>query len=184
MSIELTVNGRAVSVSVADDTPLLDVLRNHLDLKGSRYGCGLEQCGSCMVLIDGKPDYSCTREVAAIAGKRVETVESLANHPLRRAFLDEQAGQCGYCLSGILMSAKALLDHNHHPSRAEIVTALDSHLCRCGAHPRILRAVENAAAVLSNGASRGGASGHGASREGASGHGASREGASGNGATP
>jgi nicotinate dehydrogenase subunit A len=148
MSIELTVNGRAVTVATADDMPLLDVLRNHLDLKGSRYGCGLEQCGSCMVLIDGKAEYSCAREVASVAGKRVETVESLTSHPLRQAFLDEQAGQCGYCLSGILMSAKALLDSNKDPSRAEIVAALDSHLCRCGAHPRILRAVEKAAAAL------------------------------------
>ena len=152
MSIELTVNGRAVSIPVAGDTPLLDVLRNHLDLKGSRYGCGLEQCGSCMVTIDGKAEYSCAREVASVAGTRVETVESLSAHPLRQAFLDEQAGQCGYCLSGILMSAKALLDHNVSPSRAEIVTALDGHLCRCGAHPRILRAVEKAAAALRAGA--------------------------------
>ncbi len=152
MSIELTVNGRTVSVATADDTPLLDVLRNHLDLKGSRYGCGLEQCGSCMVLIDGKAEYSCAREVATVAGKRVETVESLASHPLRQAFLDEQAGQCGYCLSGILMSAKALLDTNNNPTRAEIVSALDAHLCRCGAHPRILRAVAKAAAVLREGA--------------------------------
>jgi nicotinate dehydrogenase subunit A len=152
MSIELTVNGRAISVATADDTPLLDVLRNHLDLKGSRYGCGLEQCGSCMVLIDGKAEYSCARDVATVAGKQIQTVESLASHPLRQAFLDEQAGQCGYCLSGILMSAKALLDSNNCPSRAEIVTALDVHLCRCGAHPRILRAVEKAAAALRDGA--------------------------------
>ncbi len=152
MSIELTVNGRTVSVTAASDTPLLDVLRNHLDLKGSRYGCGLGQCGSCMVLIDGKAEYSCAREVSSVAGMRVETVESLAAHPLRQAFLDEQAGQCGYCLSGILMSAKALLDRNPAPSRADIVAALDNHLCRCGAHPRILRAVEKAAAVARNGA--------------------------------
>jgi nicotinate dehydrogenase subunit A len=152
MSIELTVNGRAVSVAAAGDTPLLDVLRNHLDLKGSRYGCGLEQCGSCMVLIDGKAEYSCAREISTVAGTRIETVESLAAHPLRQAFLDEQAGQCGYCLSGILMSAKALLDRNPNPSRADIVAALDNHLCRCGAHPRIVRAVEKAAAVARNGA--------------------------------
>jgi nicotinate dehydrogenase subunit A len=148
MSIELTVNGQTINVAVADDVPLLDVLRNHLDLKGSRYGCGLEQCGSCMVLIDGKAEYSCAREVATVAGKRIETVESLGSHPLRQAFLDEQAGQCGYCLSGILMSAKALLDGNQTPSRADIVAALDPHLCRCGAHPRILRAVAKAAATL------------------------------------
>jgi nicotinate dehydrogenase subunit A len=148
MSIELTVNGQAVTIPVAGDTPLLDVLRNHLGLKGSRYGCGLEQCGSCMVVIDGRAEYSCAREIASVAGKPVETVESLATHPLRQAFLDEQAGQCGYCLSGILMSAKALLDTNKNPTRLEIVTALDGHLCRCGAHSRILRAVEKAAAAL------------------------------------
>jgi nicotinate dehydrogenase subunit A len=152
MSIELTVNGRAVNVSVADDTPLLDVLRNHLDLKGSRYGCGLEQCGSCVVVIDGKAEYSCAREIASVTGRHVQTVESLAGHPLRQTFLEEQAGQCGYCLSGILMSAKALLDSNKAPSRTEIVAALDGHLCRCGAHPRILRAIEKAAAVLRQGA--------------------------------
>ena len=152
MSIELTVNGQTVSVAAAGDVPLLDVLRNHLDLKGSRYGCGLEQCGSCMVLIDGKAEYSCAREVASVAGKRIETIEALGSHPLRQAFLDEQAGQCGYCLSGILISAKALLDRNKNPTRADIVTALEPHLCRCGAHPRILRAVEKAAAALREGA--------------------------------
>jgi nicotinate dehydrogenase subunit A len=152
MNIELTVNGKPCSVPVAGDTPLLDVLRNHLGLKGSRYGCGLEQCGSCMVLIDGKAEYSCAREIATVAGKSVETVESLAAHPLRQAFLEEQAGQCGYCLSGILMSAKALLDGNRRPTRAEIITALDPHLCRCGAHPRIMRAVEKAARALTAGA--------------------------------
>ncbi len=152
MSIQLTVNGRTVTIEAAADTPLLDVLRNHLDLKGSRYGCGLEQCGSCMVTIDGKAEYSCAREVVSVAGKHVETVESLTAHPLRQAFLDEQAGQCGYCLSGILMSAKALLDCNKNPTRAEIVTALDVNLCRCGAHPRILRAVAKAAAALRQGA--------------------------------
>jgi nicotinate dehydrogenase subunit A len=151
MSIAFTVNGRAVNVAVASDTPLLDVLRNHLDLKGSRYGCGLEQCGSCMLLIDGVPEYSCARDVSTVAGKHIETVESLGAHPLRQAFLDEQAGQCGYCLSGILISAKALLNSNQNPTRAEIVTALDKNLCRCGAHPRILRAIEKAAAVLRQG---------------------------------
>jgi nicotinate dehydrogenase subunit A len=104
-----------------------------------------------MVLIDGKAEYSCAREIATLAGRHVETVESLGAHPLRQAFLDEQAGQCGYCLSGILISAKALLDTNKNPTRAEIVSALDVHLCRCGAHPRILRAVEKAAAVLRQG---------------------------------
>jgi nicotinate dehydrogenase subunit A len=157
MSIELTVNGMSVSVAAAADTPLLDVLRNHLDLKGSRYGCGLEQCGSCMVVIDGQAEYSCAREIGSVAGRHVETVESLAAHPLHAAFLEEQAGQCGYCLSGILISAKALLDTNKNPSRGEIVAALDRHLCRCGAHPRIIRAVEKAAAAARDAARKEGA---------------------------
>ncbi len=152
MAIELTVNGRAVRVEVAGDVPLLDVLRNHLDLRGSRYGCGLEQCGTCMVLIDGDPVHACAREVGTLAGRHITTIEGLgsadAPHPLQQAFLDEQAGQCGYCLSGIIISAKALLDRNPSPARAEIVAALDRHLCRCGAHPRILRALEKAAAML------------------------------------
>ena len=152
MAIDLVVNGQARSVSVADTTPLLDVLRNQLDLKGSRYGCGLEQCGSCMVLVDGTPVYACSREVGTVAGKSVTTIEGLGTttspHPLQLAFLDEQAGQCGYCLSGIIIEAKALLDRNPSPSRAEIATALDNHLCRCGAQPRILRAVEKAAAMI------------------------------------
>ena len=151
-AIEITVNGRARQVRASATTPLLDVLRNHLDLKGSRYGCGLEQCGSCMVLIDGEPDFSCVREVGSVAGKTVMTIEGLGTadrpHPLQQAFLEEQAGQCGYCLSGILISAKALLDRNPAPSRADIVAALDCNLCRCGTHQRMIRAVQRAAALL------------------------------------
>src|ERR1700760_4143105 len=147
---DLTVNGRAVSVTVAhDDTPLLGVLRDALGLVGARFGCGLEQCGCCMVLIDGGPQKSCAKPIWSVAGKSVTTVEGLgtpeAPHPLQRAFLDQQAGQCGYCLSGIIISAKALLDRNPLPSRAEIVAALDKHLCRCGTHTRIIAAVERAA---------------------------------------
>jgi nicotinate dehydrogenase subunit A len=145
MSIALEVNGRAVQVRAGETTPLLDVLRNELNLKGTRYGCGLEQCGSCMVLLDGEPVFSCAREVGTVAGRSVTTVEALAGHRLVQAFLDEQAGQCGYCLSGILVSAKALLDRNPHPTRADVVTALDRHLCRCGTHQRIIRAVQRAA---------------------------------------
>ena len=153
MSIELTVNGRTVTVATADDTPLLDVLRNHLDLKGSRYGCGLEQCGSCMVLIDGKAEYSCAREVASVAGKRVETVESLSAHPLRQAFLEEQAGQCGYCLSGIIMNAVAMIQNDPGPpERDKIARTLSSNLCRCGAHTRIIKAVEAAWNKIAEGA--------------------------------
>ena len=155
MSIELTVNGARVTLAVGETTPLLDVLRNELDLKGTRYGCGLEQCGSCMVLVDGEPVYACSREVGTVAGRHVSTIEGLGGtHPLQQAFLEEQAGQCAYCLSGIIMSAKALLDRNPAPARADIVAALDKHLCRCGAHPRILRAVEKAAAALREGASQ------------------------------
>ena len=149
-SVDFIVNGRKVSLTVEPTTPLLAVLRNALGLTGSRFGCGLEQCGACMVLLDGVPIYACTREVGTVAGKQVATVEGLANgeslHPLQQAFLAEQAGQCGYCLSGILISAKALLDRNPRPSRADIVAALDKHLCRCGAHNRIIRAIERAAA--------------------------------------
>jgi nicotinate dehydrogenase subunit A len=155
MNIAMTVNGRAVSIAAAETTPLLDVLRNHLDLKGARYGCGLEQCGSCMVLLDGEPVFACSREAGTVAGRQVTTIEALGgSHPLQLAFLDEQAGQCGYCLSGIILSAKALLDRNPSPTRAEIATALDAHLCRCGAQPRMLRAVEKAAAMLREGASQ------------------------------
>jgi nicotinate dehydrogenase subunit A len=145
------VNGQAAEVAAGPTVPLLDVLRNELDLKGSRYGCGLEQCGSCMVLLDGEPIYACSRELGSVAGRQITTIEGLAAHPLIAAFLDEQAGQCGYCLSGIVVSAAALLDRNPAPSRAEIVAALDRHLCRCGAHTRILRAVERAASVLREG---------------------------------
>lgn len=146
--IAFEVNGQAVQVTAAADVPLLDVLRNELNLKGSRYGCGLEQCGTCMVLLDGAPVFSCAREIGSVAGRRVCTVESLRDHVLVQAFLDEQAGQCGYCLSGILISAKALLDRNPNPDRAAIVAALDAHLCRCGTHHRILRAVALAAERL------------------------------------
>ncbi len=155
-TIAFTVNGRAVSVAAQEETPLLDVLRNELHLFGTRFGCGLEQCGCCYVLIDGKPEKSCTRMLATVAGRSVATVEGLGTpdkpHALQQAFLDEQAGQCGYCLSGILIAAKALLDRNPSPSRAEIAAALDDNLCRCGTHNRILRAVAKAAARLREGA--------------------------------
>jgi len=150
---EFSVNGKAVSVSIDnEETPLLDVLRNELGLVGTRFGCGLEQCGSCMVLIDGAPEKCCTKPIWTVAGKQVVTVEGLgdAKHPhlLQQTFLDEQAGQCGYCLSGILISAKALLDRNPQPARAEIAQALDGNICRCGSHNRIMRAVEKAAAIM------------------------------------
>jgi nicotinate dehydrogenase subunit A len=150
--ISMTVNGRAVSVTADPDMALLDALRNHLGLVGSKFGCGLEQCGCCMVLIDGKPEKSCGKALSTVAGKSVITIEGLGTpehpHPLQQAFLDEQAGQCGYCLAGILVSAKALLDRNPSPARREIALALDDNICRCGSHNRILRAVERAAAAM------------------------------------
>jgi nicotinate dehydrogenase subunit A len=156
---EFYVNGKAVSVSLDnEESPLLDVLRNSLGLKGTRFGCGLEQCGCCMVLIDGAPEKCCTKPVWSVVGKEIVTVEGLGDaarpHPLQQAFLDEQAGQCGYCLAGILVSAKALLDKNPKPSRAEIAQALDGNICRCGSHNRILRAVEKAAVLVRAGAER------------------------------
>ena len=149
---KLTVNGNTRKVQASDATPLIYVLRNELGLTGTRFGCGLEQCGSCMVLIDGAPAYACTRAMDSVADSEVLTIEGLrseaAPHPLQQAFMDEQAGQCGYCLSGILISAKALLDKIPNPSRSDIVAALDGHLCRCGAHSRIIRAISRAAAQL------------------------------------
>jgi len=148
MGITFTVNGSVREADLPETTTLLETLRNHLGLVGTRYGCGLEQCGACMVLIDGDPVHACTREIGTVAGKYVTTIEGMGGadelHPLQQAFLDEQAGQCGYCLSGIIVSAKALLDRNPSPTRAEIVAALDRHLCRCGAHQRIIRAIERA----------------------------------------
>jgi len=157
--VDFTLNGRPVSLAVvAEDTPLLNVLRNDLGLMGTRFGCGLEQCGCCTVLIDGAPAKSCARPIATVAGKSVTTIEGLgtpdAPHPLQQAFIEEQAGQCGYCLSGILMSAKALIDRNPAPSRDEIARALDDNICRCGSHNRILRAVAKAAARMRQGAAR------------------------------
>ena len=149
---DLIVNGSSVHVQGDGTKPLLSVLRNELGLRGSRFGCGTEQCGACMVLIDGEPSFSCARAIESLAGKSVTTVEGLSPDgslsPLQQAFLDEQAGQCGYCLSGILISAAALLARNPTPSRSEIAAALDRHLCRCGVHNRIMRAVARAGALI------------------------------------
>ena len=158
-TFDLTVNGKATSVSLDnEETPLLNVLRSELGLMGTRFGCGLEQCGCCMVLIDGVPEKSCAKPVWSVAGKAVTTIESLGTperpQPLQQAFIDEQAGQCGYCLAGILISAKALLARNPSPTRCEIALALDGNICRCGSHNRIMRAVEKAAAQMRNGAAR------------------------------
>jgi nicotinate dehydrogenase subunit A len=143
------LNGAEVSVEVPDGTSLLHALRGPLGLSGPRFGCGDEKCGSCMVLVDGVPSFACTLGTEAVSGKQVTTSEGLgsmaAPHPLQAAFLAEQAGQCGWCLSGILVSASALLAKQPDPSEDEIRIALDPHLCRCGSHNRIIRAVQRAA---------------------------------------
>ena len=150
--ITLTVNGTARTIRADERATLLDVLRNHLNLNAPRFGCGAEQCGSCAVLIDGADKPSCAVEAATLEGKSILTVEGLGTpqhpHPLQTAFLEKQAGQCGYCLSGILIGAKALLDRNPSPDRAETADALAWHLCRCGAHNRILDAVALAASRM------------------------------------
>lgn len=147
-----TLNGAAVEAAVPAGTPLLHALRDALGLSGPRYGCGAEQCGSCMVLLDGVPAYSCTLGTEAVAGREVVTVEGLgspaAPHPLHAALLAEQAGQCGWCLSGIMVSAAALLAKDPAPSEDAIRAALDPHLCRCGSHNRIIRAVQRAAEAM------------------------------------
>jgi nicotinate dehydrogenase subunit A len=144
----LHVNGRRVQPAAEPDTPLLYFLRNDLRLKGTRFGCGTGDCGACTVLLDGKAEPSCILPLSAVSGRSITTVEGLASggelDPLQRAFLAEQAGQCGYCLSGILMSARGLLDANPRPSRAEIRAALAGNLCRCGVMDRMVRAVERA----------------------------------------
>ena len=153
MAVTLSVNGAERSVDVPDDTPLLYVLRDELGLNGARYGCGLGQCGSCTVLVEGAPVRSCQLPLKDMAGKPVTTLEGMrkANgdlHPLQKALLAEQAGQCGYCLPGMVMSAAALLAETPNPSEADIRSSLDGNLCRCGSHNRIVRAVKRAAAEM------------------------------------
>lgn len=149
MAITITINGRPHKVTAEDETPLLYVLRNEAGCKGVRYGCGVGQCGSCTVIIDGKAVQSCDMPVSAAAGKAITTIEGIGSlehpHPLQRAFIDEQSAQCGYCASGIIMSAKALLDANPGAGDADIRAALAKNLCRCGTHQRILRAIKRAA---------------------------------------
>ncbi len=144
-AVKVRVNGTDRDVNCGPTTPLLYYLRNDLGLRATRHGCGEGNCGACTVLLDGRPVTSCNTSVEAAVGHDVETIEALADrsptHPLVAALLQEQAGQCGYCLSGILMRAKALLAENPEPTRADVVAGLDAHLCRCGAHNRIVRAI-------------------------------------------
>jgi nicotinate dehydrogenase subunit A len=145
---KLKVNGRAQEVAVPDDTPLLYVLRNDLKLNSPKYGCGMSQCGSCTVLIDGQAVRSCVTPVGSVTGQDITTLEGLGTlekpSKLQQAFIDEQAAQCGYCLNGMIMSAQALLDKSPKPTEAQVRSALDGNLCRCGVHNRVVRAVMRA----------------------------------------
>jgi nicotinate dehydrogenase subunit A len=146
------VNGQRREVSTEPDTALLYVLRNHLGLKGTRFGCGLGLCGACLVMVDGTPAYSCDMPLWAVRDKEITTVEGLGTpdrpHPVTRALIAGQAAQCGYCLSGVIIAAVGLLERDPDPSEEEIRAALDRNLCRCGAHNRIVRAIRAAAAEL------------------------------------
>ena len=147
-AVELIVNGTRRRVQVQGDTPLLYVLRNDLELNGAKFGCGLAQCGACTVIADGAAIRSCITPLGDVAGREVTTIEGLGTvdhpHPLQKAFIELQAAQCGYCINGMVMSAKALLDQSPQASNAEIREALAGNLCRCGTHTRILRAIAQA----------------------------------------
>ena len=149
MTISLKVNGSQQSVPAEPDTPLLYVLRNDLALNGAKFGCGLAQCGACTVLLDGRAVRSCVTQIGAIGEAEITTIEGLGTvdkpHPLQQAFIDMQAAQCGYCINGMIMAAKDLLDQKPQPTEAEVREALTQNLCRCGTHNRIVRAVLRAA---------------------------------------
>jgi nicotinate dehydrogenase subunit A len=149
---EISVNGGRLRTNAGADTPLLYVLRNDFGLNGPQFGCGLGQCGACTVLIDGRPVRSCSYPVSGVGTSSVTTLEGLGSvtdpHPLQKAFIDEQAAQCGVCSNGMIMTAAALLSNNPDPSEQEIRQALDGNLCRCGSHVRIVRAVRRAAFTM------------------------------------
>jgi isoquinoline 1-oxidoreductase alpha subunit len=153
--ITLTVNGKAYKADVAPDTPLLWVLRDGLGLTGTKYGCGIAQCGACTVHVSGEPVRSCATQIAEVAGKRVTTIEGLSrdsSHPLQKAWIAEEVPQCGYCQSGQLMSAAALLAKNKSPSDADIDKAMSGNICRCGTYNRIRKAIHAASAMMGKGA--------------------------------
>ena len=150
--MELKVNGQVHGIDADPDTPLLYILRGHLELNAAKYGCGLTQCGACTVMIDGEAAFSCIMPEGVLAGKEITTLEGLGSlehpGPLQRAFMDEQAAQCGYCIAGMMMRAQALLQKNPNPTEAQVRQQLEPHLCRCGTHMRVLRAVLRAAQVM------------------------------------
>ena len=161
-NLKIRVNERLRTVSAAPDTPLLYVLSNDLQLQGPRFGCGLAQCGSCSVLVNGVETRSCVTPVSAVEGKSVTTLEGLPAwyaaqnklastpelHPMQQAMIDEQAVQCGYCFNGMIIKASELLSKNAKPSEAQIRTAMNGHLCRCGSYPRVIKAVQRAANMM------------------------------------
>lgn len=153
MPISFTLNGKMVRLDIDPDTPLLEALRNDLELNGPKFGCGLAQCGACSVLIDDQATRSCVMPVSAVSGRAVITLEGLGSpqqpHPLQTAFIEEQALQCGYCTNGMIISAAALLARIPTPQKRDIDAALATNLCRCGAHPRIVRAIKRAAEIIS-----------------------------------
>ena len=149
-SITLNINGKDQTVAVEPDSMLLYALRDNLEMHGPKFGCGLAECGACTVVMNGHAIRSCVTPVSSVGQAKVITLEGLGTidnpHPLQKAFIEEQAAQCGYCINGMIMAAKALLDQNRHPNRDDIKQALDGNLCRCGTHMRIVRAIERAAA--------------------------------------
>jgi nicotinate dehydrogenase subunit A len=153
--MDLKVNGNTHSVDIDPETPLLDVLRNDLQLNAAKFGCGEGLCGACTVLVDGEAAFSCVIPVGSLEGKQITTLEGLGTAekpgPMQRAFIEEQAAQCGYCIPGMMMKAQALLQKNPQPSDAEVRLYLASNLCRCGTHMRILRAVRRAAQLMQAG---------------------------------
>jgi nicotinate dehydrogenase subunit A len=159
--MRLAINGRTYPLDVDPQTSLLTVLREHLDLTGSKYGCGEGQCGACTVLIDGKAQRSCITKVGSVAQKRITTIEGLAQggqlHPVQEAFLHVEAMQCAYCTSGMIMSAVALLKQNPAPNESQIVNFMEGNICRCGTYPRIVSAIQRASkAMNSSAAAKGG----------------------------
>jgi aerobic-type carbon monoxide dehydrogenase small subunit (CoxS/CutS family) len=157
-TIRLSVNGHPYTVDTDPQTSLLSVLRDDLDLTGSKYGCGEGQCGACTVLIDGKAQRSCITKVGSVVQRQITTIEGLAQgeqlHPVQEAFLTEGAMQCAYCTSGMIMSAVSLLRTNQHPSESEIVDFMDGNVCRCGTYSRIVKAIQRAAGSVASGAGK------------------------------
>jgi len=158
-TIRLAINGKSYTVDAEPQTSLLSVLREQLDLTGSKYGCGEGQCGACTVLIDGKSQRSCVTKVGTVSQKQITTIEGLASgeqlHPVQEAFLEAAAMQCGYCTSGMIMSAVALLQRNPAPKESEIINFMDGNICRCGTYPRIVTAIQKAAKVTASSAGKG-----------------------------